>query len=376
MLLLHRFLIEQGFVRSDTDSCLYLMNWKGPNGERKQIALAVYVDDLLARVNLDCPETKTKYDAFVANMQQTFAVEDRGNCDHMLGYKFDYDKERELLKLTQKSCLLALLARTGRDDSIVKHTPCSSNIKPHISWCPDLTTSKGKAEAKWMKEQDYPNRVGPGLWLARGSKPEISWTVGMMSRFLTNPGQKHWEMSEHLLNYLSTTRDRGLVYRRQKGPLVLSAYVDGDWLSDYGNDSDNRKCCTGYALMLGGAAVSWRSFKQQRVAGSSTESEYYSLRAAVREVMHTRRQMKECGFEQFEPSAIHEDNQAVKKLSEDVVESTRTRHWDKEYHQLREEFERQTMRAEYVDTKENATDVLTKGLGDLALMHTKNIRTL
>ena len=181
-------------------------------------------------------------------------------------------------------------------------------------------------------------------------------------------------MSEHLLKYLSTTRDRGLVYRRQKGPLVLSAYVDGDWLSDYGNDSDNRKCCTGYALMLGGAAVSWRSFKQQRVAGSSTESEYYSLWAAVREVIHTRRQMKECGFEQFEPSVIHEDNQAVKRLSEDVVESTRTRHWDKEYHQLREEFERQTMRAEYIDTKENAADVLTKGLGTDA--HRKHTDTL
>jgi hypothetical protein len=110
------------------------------------------------------------------------------------------------------------------------------------------------------------------------------------------------------------------------------------------------------------------------VAGSSTESEYYSLWAAVREVMHTRRQMKECGFEQFEPSVIHEDNQAVKRLSEDVVESTRTRHWDKEYHQLREEFERQTMRAEYIDTKENAADVLTKGLGTDS--HRKHTDTL
>ena len=54
------------------------------------------MDDLLARVKLGCPETQKKYDAFVANMQQIFAVEDRGNCDHMLGYKIDYDKERGL----------------------------------------------------------------------------------------------------------------------------------------------------------------------------------------------------------------------------------------------------------------------------------------
>jgi len=126
--------------------------------------------------------------------------------------------------------------------------------------------------------------------------------------------------------------------------------------------------------MLGGAAVSWRSFKQQRVAGSSTESEYYSLWAAVRQVMHTRRQMKECGFEQFNPTTILEDNQAVKRLSEDVVESTRTRHWDKEYHQIREEFERQTIKVEYVNSSENTADVLTKSLSEpLHLKHTDNL---
>jgi hypothetical protein len=75
--------------------------------------------------------------------------------------------------------------------------------------------------------------------------------------------------------------------------------------------------------------------------------------------------MKECGFEQFEPTVVNEDNQATKRLSEDVVESTtRTRHWDKEYHQIREEFERGTILVTYCDTNLNAADVLTKALSD------------
>ena len=184
----------------------------------------------------------------------------------------------------------------------------------------------------------------------------------MLSRFLSDPSLKHYDMSTHLLKYLSTTKDRGIVYRRSKGPLTLTCYVDGDWLTDYGNNEDNRKCTTGYVLILCGAAVCWRSFKQQRVSGSSTESEYYSLWAATREIMHTRRQMKECGFEQYQPTEVHEDNQAVKRLSEDVVESSRTRHWDKEFHQLREEFNRGTMITQYIDTKLNAADILTKSV--------------
>ena len=61
---------------------------------------------------------------------------------------------------------------------------------------------------------------------------------------------------------------------------------------------------------------------------------------------------------------VKEDNQAAKRLSEDVVESTRTRHWDKEYHQIREEFERGTIIVEYCDTNLNAADVLTKSLSE------------
>ena len=186
----------------------------------------------------------------------------------------------------------------------------------------------------------------------------------MLTRFLTKQSKKHYDMTTRLIRYLSTTRDRGLVYRRQEGELKLICYVDGDWLTDYGNSGDNRKCTTGYALILCGASVAWRSFKQQRVAGSSTESEYQSLWSATREIMHVRRQMKECGFEQFEPAVVNEDNQAAKRLSEDVVESTRTRHWDKEYHQIREEFERGTIIVEYCDTNLNAADVLTKSLSE------------
>ena len=74
--------------------------------------------------------------------------------------------------------------------------------------------------------------------------------------------------------------------------------------------------------------------------------------------------MKVCGFEQFEPTVVNEDNQAAKRLREDVVESTRTRHWDKEYHQIREEFERGTILVTYGGTTLNAADVLTKVLSE------------
>ena len=119
---LHKILIEQGFARSATDSCLYLMTRKRtkrklhPCAEEDkfdenyvQIALVVYVDDLTARVDLECPEARRLYDQFAKNMFQEFVLEDRGDLDAMLGYKIDYDIDRGVIKLTQKYCLLTLV---------------------------------------------------------------------------------------------------------------------------------------------------------------------------------------------------------------------------------------------------------------------------
>ena len=62
----------------------------------------------------------------------------------------------------------------------------------------------------------------------------------MLARFLTKQSKKVFDMSTRLIKYLKTTQDRGLVYRREDGPLKLVCYVDGDWLADYGNGWDNR----------------------------------------------------------------------------------------------------------------------------------------
>ena len=184
------------------------MDWKAADGSQEKIALVVYVDDLLARVKLDDVEIKERYEKFVKKMQTKFAVEDRGNCDHMLGYQIDYDKKRGILKMTQESCLLVLFARTGHEDLPGKSTPVSPGIKPKVTWCPNPDAAEGKAEIARMKDRDYANRVGSANWLARGSKPETSWTAGMLSGFLSNPGEEHWKTADYLMQYFSRTRDR------------------------------------------------------------------------------------------------------------------------------------------------------------------------
>ena len=83
--------------------------------------------------------------------------------------------------------------------------------------------------------------------------------------------------------------------------------------------------------------------------------------------MHLRRQLKECGYEQMCSTSIAEDNQAVQRMSEDVIDSSKNRHWDKEYHQLRAEFTRGTFKTVFVPTLEQSADILTKSVDKRSL---------
>ena len=80
---LHSFLTKEGFKRSATDSCLYLLTDKRKVPKKKGdanycdefdaqytlVALVVYVDDLMARVDLGFKDTKAIYYKFVEQTQ-------------------------------------------------------------------------------------------------------------------------------------------------------------------------------------------------------------------------------------------------------------------------------------------------------------------
>ena len=60
---------------------------------------------------------------------------------------------------------------------------------------------------------------------------------------------------------------------------VFTAFSD----ADHAGNPDNAKSTGGYALLIGGGAVSWSSRLQPLIALSTTEAEYISATAAGQE---------------------------------------------------------------------------------------------
>lgn len=68
------------------------------------------------------------------------------------------------------------------------------------------------------------------------TKPNIAFSVGVLSRFMTKTSKHHLEAAKHVLRYLTGVKHFGLWYSRAK-ECNLERFSDSDW----GGSPDDRK---------------------------------------------------------------------------------------------------------------------------------------
>jgi hypothetical protein len=138
----------------------------------------------------------------------------------------------------------------------------------------------------------------------------------------------------------------------------LHGFVD----ADHAGCPETRRSVSGYVHILNGAAVSWASKRQNSVALSSTEAEFYAASLAACDVEYLRFVMRDLGFEQQSPTVLYEDNQACIYLSKHKTHFFKSKHIDTRAHRLRDLTENKTLKLHHISTHFQVADALTKGL--------------
>ncbi|KAA0056247.1 gag/pol protein [Cucumis melo var. makuwa] len=102
----------------------------------------------------------------------------------------------------------------------------------------------------------YASIVGSLMYAMLCTRPDICYSVGIVSRYQSNPGRDHWTAVKNILKYLRRTKDYMLVYGSKD--LSLTGYTD----SDFQSDKDVKKSTSGLVFTLNEGAIVWRSIKQ------------------------------------------------------------------------------------------------------------------
>ena len=204
-----------------------------------------------------------------------------------------------------------------------------------------------------VDQRIYKSLVGSLLYLAKQTRPDIMFTVNILSRHMNAPINQHWMCGKRLLRYLQGSK--GTYTKETSYDLVGESYVDRS------GDLNDRKSTTGNYFKLNGrgAALSWGAKKQAIVALSWSEAEYRGMAAAVQEALYLKQLLEDFGIQQKHPIAIGEDNQSCIKLCQ-------TQSCTKGANTLRQNFtsklEDGTISIHYVPTDKMTADIFTKSL--------------
>ena len=123
-------------------------------------------------------------------------------------------------------------------------------------------------------------------------------------------------------------------------------------------------------IMYAGCPILWASKLQSCIALSSTESEYYSLSTAIREVipiMELAKEMKEHGFDvgTTEPKVhckVFEDNSGALEIATVHKVRPRTKHLNVQWHHFRHYVTSGQITIHPIDTEDQPADMLSKSV--------------
>ena len=330
-----RTLTSVGFVVNEADKCVYYRHGGGEG-----VVLCLYVDDILIfGTSLKVIEEVKTF------LSQCFEMKDLGEADVILNIKLLRDGNNGIT-LVQSHYVEKVLSRFGYAD-------CKSSLTPY-----DPSVLLRKNEKATRDQLRYSQIIGSLMYLACATRPDISFAVCKLSRFVANPGDDHWHALERVMRYLKGTMSYGIHYTGY--PRGLEGYSDSNWISDA-----KMKATSGYVFTLGGGAVSWKSCKQTILTRSTMEAELTALDTATVEAEWLRELLMDLPMVEKPIPAIlmNCDNQTViikVKSSKDNMKSSK--HIKRRLKSVRKLKNSGVIALDYVQSAKNLADPFTKGL--------------
>ncbi|KAL4021421.1 hypothetical protein IC575_020218 [Cucumis melo] len=201
--------------------------------------LVLYVDDILLIGNDVGHLTDIK--EWLATQ---FQMNDLENALYVPGIQIVRNRKNKTLAISQTSYIDKMLSRYKMQNSKKGLLPYRYGIHLSKEQCP-----KTPQEVEDMSNIPYASAVGSLMHAMLCTRPDICYSVEIVSRYQSNPGRDHWTTVKNILKYLRRTKDYMLVYGSKD--LILTGYTD----SNFQTDKDARKSTSRSVFTLNGGAV-------------------------------------------------------------------------------------------------------------------------
>ncbi|GJV25900.1 ribonuclease H-like domain, reverse transcriptase, RNA-dependent DNA polymerase [Tanacetum coccineum] len=302
------------------------------------LLVGVYVDDLIITGT-----PKKEIDKFKAQMEEKFKMSDLGLLAYYLGIEVTQTKGDISIK------------QSAYANKILKEAGMLESNETVIPMDPGTRLTKN-TEGTLVNSTEYRSLIGCLRYLLH-TRPDLSYYVGLLSRFMQEPKEQHMKAIKQVLRYVKGTKDYGITYKHNGGN-TIQGFSD----SSYGVNTQEGKGTTGIIFYYGDSPISWSTQKQATVALSSCESEFIAATAAATQALWLKRLLSRLTHSEEEKITIMVDNKSAIQLMKNPVFHGRSKHIDTKYHFIRECVERDDIQVEFVSGEYQKADILTKAL--------------
>jgi len=339
-------LTDEGFKPSSVDPCLFV---RVVNGVRQFVV--TWVDDIVY-----CSRDENFLAEFEMLMKRKFKISECSNLNWFLGMNIVSPADMSYIAVNQEKYIEKLLEKFGMTDCKPLSTPCAEKSTFSKNDCP----ADGSEEQFSMVNKNYRGLIGAINYLANTSRPDLAYIAHCLSRFVSNPGEKHWIAAKRVLRYLKYTKASKLVYNRG-GPVKLIGFSD----SDFAGDVESRKSLGAYCYKVSenSGVISWKSKQQGVVATSTAQAESLAVFEACTEAEFLSVLVPEFFDSITLPIPLNIDNQACIALCKSNINSQKVKHFAIKLRYLQDLYDRKLFVPIYCPTDEMIADSLTKPLG-------------
>ncbi|KAI5321949.1 hypothetical protein L3X38_031021 [Prunus dulcis] len=224
---------DAGFVQSLADYSLFTRYH-----DNSFTIILIYVDDIVITGN-DPKAIQSLKDFLHAR----FRIKDLGNLKYFLG--IEVARSKKGIFISQRKYALDILDDAGLLGARPYSFPMEQTLR--------LNPTDGKP---LQDPTRYRRLVGRLIYLTV-TRPDLSFTVHVLSRFMHEPHQPHLDVALRVLRYLKGSPGQGILFPTANN-LKLKAFCDSDWASC----PTTRRSVTGYCTFLGDSLISWKTKKK------------------------------------------------------------------------------------------------------------------
>jgi hypothetical protein len=275
-----------------------------------------------------------------------------GELSYFLGIQIKQMKNGTFV--SQGKYIKDIIKKFGLQDAKPMSTPIGTNDQLGIDDSENMVDQKL-----------YRSMIGSLLYVT-ASRPDVMFSVCKCARYQASPRESHLKATKRILRYLKGTHDVRLWFPMGSN-FELIRYSD----SDYSGCKIDRIITSGTCQLLGRSLVLWSSKKQNSAALSTAEAEYFSGGSCCAQLLWMKATLNDIGIK-FKNMLLFCDNESAIKMTQNLVQHSRTKHIDIRHHFIRDHQQNGDISIESIGTEDQLADIFTKPLDEKRFYKLKN----